>query len=61
MLRKINSNNDPKDLKPTTEATIEKNNKYQEYQEYLKAKQVYLASIQDYKPRKKETSNFKTY
>ncbi|CAG8856055.1 12331_t:CDS:1, partial [Gigaspora margarita] len=44
--------------------TIEENNddtgyqEYQEYQEYLKAKQAYLASIQEHrKLRKKETSN----
>ncbi|CAG8854565.1 39369_t:CDS:2, partial [Gigaspora margarita] len=33
---------------------------YQEYQEYLKAKQAYLASIQEHrKPQKKEMSNLK--
>ncbi|CAG8776992.1 6376_t:CDS:2 [Gigaspora margarita] len=39
---------------------IKKKHEYQKYQEYLKAKQVYFASIQEYqKPRKKEASNLK--
>ncbi|CAG8838285.1 30736_t:CDS:2, partial [Gigaspora margarita] len=61
IFRKINTNN-LNDLEiTTTKASTEANNKYQGYQEYLKAKQAYFVNIQDhYTTRKKEASNLKT-